>query len=144
MLDTDYFKSLVQTRIKTPMGAGGAFYLHSEADEDYARQVLSEVRIVHPGKPKPEWKPVRRDNHYFDCESLCAAAGYTLNVQMIPEGVEREWGDDDRAMPDADEPEVAEAEVEEGDETENADDTPSDDEAIKANLRKRFGRFGRR
>ena len=53
MLDTDYFKSLVQTRIKTSLGAGGAFYLHSEADEDYARQVFSEVRIIHPGKPKP-------------------------------------------------------------------------------------------
>ncbi len=139
MLDTDFFKSLVQTRIKTPLGAAGAFYLHSEADEDYARQVLSEVRIVHPGKPKPEWKQVRRDNHYFDCEALCAAAGYTLNVQMIPEGIEREWGDDDGELPDAGEPKV---------DTPETDDEPEHDpdpqEDVKDILRKRFGRLGRR
>lgn len=144
MLDTDYFKSLVQTRIKTPLGAAGAFYLHNEADEDYARQVLSEVRIVNPGKTKAEWKPLRRDNHYFDCESLCAAAGYTLNVQMIPEGVEREWGDDDRGLPNADEPEVAEAEVASGDEPEQPEPQASSDEAMKAQLRKRFSRFAGR
>lgn len=138
MLDTDYFKSLVHTRIKTPLGAAGAFYLHSEADEEYARQVLSEVRIVNPGKNKPEWKPVRRDNHYFDCETLCAAAGYTLNVQMIPEGVERDWGEDDRALPDADEPEVAE-----DDAAEDADAKPDRGEVAKVQLRSRFRRLGR-
>lgn len=137
MLDTDYFKSLVQTRIKTPLGASGAFYLHSETDEDYARQVLSEIRVVHPGKSRPEWKPVRRDNHYFDCESLCAAAGYALNVQMIPEGVEREWGEDDQAMPDPEGPKDKEAEVE------NPPPAGTND-AVKASLRNKFGRLGRR
>ena len=139
MIDTDFFKSLVHTRIKTPLGAAGAFYLHSEADEDYARQVLSEVRIVHPGKPKPEWKSVRRDNHYFDCEALCAVAGYILNVQMIPEGVERDWGDDDRSMPEADEPD--EAVIEKQDEEPETEPKEGD---VKDLLRKRFGRFGRR
>lgn len=137
MIDTDFFKSLVQTRIKTPLGAAGAFYLHSEADEDYARQVLSEVRIVHPGKPKPEWKSIRRDNHYFDCEALCAAAGYTLNVQMIPEGVEREWGEDDGELPDADEPVIEEAETDD-------DPEPNPTGDVRDMLRKRFGKFGRR
>ena len=89
MLDTDFFKSLVHSRIKTPVDTPGAFHLHREADEDYARQLLSEVRIVTPGKSKPEWRQVKRANHFLDCEALAAAAGYSLNVQRIPEGVER-------------------------------------------------------
>ena len=91
-LDPDYFKSLVHTRIKTPPGRPGAFYLHRDADEAYARQVLSEVRVMKPGATRPEWRPIRRDNHYFDCEALCAAGGYALNVQAIPAGVERAQG----------------------------------------------------
>jgi phage terminase large subunit GpA-like protein len=138
MLDPDHFKSLVQSRIKTPLGAAGAFYLHNEADEEYARQVLSEVRIVHPGKPKPEWKQIRRDNHYFDCEALCAAAGFVLNVQAIPVGVERKWGEDDAALPDANEPEVAPIE-----ETETSvEDQPEPKADPKLNLRNRFRRIG--
>ena len=74
MLDTDFFKSLVHSRIKTPIEAPGAFHLHREADEDFARQLLSEVRLVEPGKSKPVWKQVKRANHYLDCEALAAAA----------------------------------------------------------------------
>lgn len=128
-LDPDYFKSLVQTRIKTPLEQPGAFYLHAETDEDYARQVLSEVRLVTPGKNRPEWTPIRRDNHFFDCEALAAAAGYTLNVQSIPVGVVRE-----------EEPDEVKETVEIDPE---ADEAPSVDpaEARKA-LRAKFARFG--
>lgn len=133
MLDSDFFKSLVHTRVKTADGQAGAFYLHCEADEEYARQVLSEVRIVHPGKAKPEWKAVRRDNHYFDCEALAAAAGYTLNVQAIPEGVKRSWGEDDEALPESDQPVAA---------LDDETDPPELPKSAKVDLRKRFGRFG--
>lgn len=102
LLDPDYFKSLVQTRIKTPLGQPGAFYLHRDADEEYARQVLSEVRLVTPGKNKAEWKPIRRDNHFFDCEALAACAGYLMNVQAIPEGIERNDGDEPEGPPPPD------------------------------------------
>jgi phage terminase large subunit GpA-like protein len=145
MTDTDYFKSLVHTRIKTPLGHPGAFYLHNEADEAYARQVLSEVRIVHPGKTRPEWKPVRRDNHYFDAEVLCAVGAYTLNVQMIPEGVVRAWADDDETLPDANAPAPAVIEAAVIAETQTAPmpaGTIADANAAKASLRKKFGRFG--
>ncbi len=110
MLDTDFFKSLVHSRIKTPLSAPGAFHLHGEADEDYARQVLSEVRVVSPGKPKAQWKRLRRDNHYFDCEALAAAAGYALNVHAIPEGLTRGRGDvgDDDADDETDQVSVTE------------------------------------
>lgn len=38
---------------------------------------------------KPVWVKRSRHNHFLDCEALCAAIGYAMNVQRIPEGVER-------------------------------------------------------
>lgn len=93
MINTDYFKSLVHSRIKRTVGKAGAFHLHNAATEEYARQVLSEVRLITPGKPNPVWKQQRGDNHYFDCEAMAAAAGFALNVHQIPEGVYRTWGE---------------------------------------------------
>ncbi len=90
-INTDFFKSLVHSRLRTPLDKPGAFYLHNEADEDYARQLVSEARVV-GDRLKPEWVKRQRDNHFLDCEALAAAAAYSLNVQAIPEGVERNWG----------------------------------------------------
>jgi phage terminase large subunit GpA-like protein len=86
-LSTDFFKSLVMARINTPVTAAGAFYLHSEVEEDYAKQITSEVRVIEDGKPV--WRQRARDNHFLDCEAMLAAVGYTLNVQRIPDGVSR-------------------------------------------------------
>lgn len=96
MLSTDFFKSLVVSRIRTPSGVPGAFYVHDEVSEDYCKQLTSEARVVVEGKPR--WVKRSRHNHFLDCEALCAAIGYALNVQRIPEGVERLEG----ALPVAD------------------------------------------
>lgn len=88
-LSTDFFKSLLMSRMKTPVGQPGAFYVFSEERdvmEPYARQITSEVRMIKDGKP--EWV-TRGENHFLDCEAMLTAAAYTLNVQRIPEGVER-------------------------------------------------------
>ena len=134
MLDPDFFKTLVHTRVKAPVGGSGFLHLNMDSDEIYARQVLSEVRVIHPGKPKPEWVPIRRDNHYLDCEAIAAAMGYTINVQSIPEGVRRSYGDDSPDDEDAtEETETDEVEAE----------AVEPDEQAASDLRKRFGRFGR-
>ena len=86
-LSTDFFKSLVISRLRTPMDIPGAFYVHEEVTEDYAKQITSEARIVIQGKPR--WVKKSSANHFLDCEALCAAIGYSMNVQRIPEGVER-------------------------------------------------------
>lgn len=86
-LSTDFFKSLFMSRLATPIGVAGAFYPHSEADEDYCRQVVSEVRVLENCKPK--WVQTSKQNHFLDCESMAEAMGYSLNVQRIPEGVRR-------------------------------------------------------
>lgn len=90
-INTDYFKGLVHSRLKTPLTEPGAFFLFSQPEddyEDYARQLVSEVRVLGE-KFKPEWVKRQKDNHYLDAEALAAAAAYMLNVQSIPEGVER-------------------------------------------------------
>lgn len=103
-LSTDFFKSLVMARIKTPLDAPGAFFLHEKADEDYAKQITSEARIIEDGKPK--WVARSKQNHFLDVEAMLAAIGYVMNVQRIPEGVERpptdpEWLPDDGSAPAA-------------------------------------------
>lgn len=136
-VNSDFFKSLVHSRVKTPLDKLGAFYLHDDADEEYARQVLSEVRTVQPGDPKPKWQKTQRDNHFLDCEALAAVAGYVMNVQAIPEGIEREWATDEQA-----EAETAPAE----DET----DLPPEEveqraaEQVQTDLRSRFRSLGAR
>ena len=90
-INTDFFKGLVHSRLKTPIDEPGALFLHSGDEveyEDYARQLVSEARILENGV-KPRWVKRQKDNHFLDCEALAAAAAYTLNVQSIPEGVER-------------------------------------------------------
>lgn len=99
-LSTDFFKSLVMARLKTPLDTAGAFFLHEKADEDYARQVTSEARIIEDGKPK--WVARSKANHFLDVEAMLAAIGYTLNVQRIPEGVSRQ--SDPELLPEATDP----------------------------------------
>ena len=87
-VNTDYFKSLVHSRIRTPVTAPGAFYVPEDVTEDYARQLVSEARTVKNGKPV--WVMRSRQNHFLDCEALCALGGLMLNVQRIPDGIERQ------------------------------------------------------
>ena len=88
-LDSDFFKSLVHSRLRIPITEPGSFHLPSDLTEDYARQILSEVRVVRIDK-KPEWVALNRENHYLDCEALAAAAGYVLGVQRVPDGITRD------------------------------------------------------
>lgn len=90
-INTDFFKGLVHSRLKTPLDEPGAFFLFSQEEdayEDYGRQLVSEVRVLGE-RFKPEWIKRQRDNHFLDAEALAAAAAYMLNVQAIPSGIER-------------------------------------------------------
>jgi phage terminase large subunit GpA-like protein len=87
---TDFFKSLLVSRIRTPLDQPGSFIVPDDIDEDYARQLVSEVRVVDSATGKPQWVQRSRQNHYLDCEALAMAIGYSLNVQRIPEGILRE------------------------------------------------------
>jgi phage terminase large subunit GpA-like protein len=94
-VDSDFFKSLVMSRIQTPSGRPGSFHLPMDISDRYCRHLVSEVRELRAGKPV--WVPISRENHWLDAEALAACAGYLLNVQRIPDGVMRDW--DETAPP---------------------------------------------
>lgn len=87
-IDTDHFKSLVHSRIKTPDGKPGAFYLPQDIDEDYCKQLTSEARALTPNG-KRVWVRKSRNNHLLDAESMAAAAGHFLRVHNLREGMQR-------------------------------------------------------
>lgn len=98
-LDTDFFKSLVHSRLRTEIGKPGAFYVSSDVTEDYCRQLVSEARVVSRANGRPVWIVRNRQNHFLDVEAMIAAVGYMLRVQLLPEGALRDW-----ALPPEDEP----------------------------------------
>jgi hypothetical protein len=48
------------------------FHLHSETGVDYTRQILAE-ELRRDRHNRVEWKQVRKDNHFLDCEVIAAA-----------------------------------------------------------------------
>ncbi|MCA1776055.1 MAG: phage terminase large subunit family protein [Loktanella sp.] len=87
-LSSDFFKSLIMARLRTPVDKPGALLIPQNVTEDYARQLTSEARVVVEGKP--QWLRRSRDNHWLDCEAIAAAMGYSFNVQRIPDPSEIE------------------------------------------------------
>lgn len=71
-LDTSQYKGLIHWRLSRTEGETQRFYLHSETGVDYARQILAE-ELRRDRHNRVEWKQVRKDNHYLDCEVIAAA-----------------------------------------------------------------------
>jgi phage terminase large subunit GpA-like protein len=82
-LDTDHWKSWVHERLRWPEDHVGGWHVFKGIDDDYCHQLVSEARLKRP-TGRVEWVQRSRDNHFFDCEAMQAAAGYLLNVQRIP------------------------------------------------------------
>jgi len=82
-LDTDHWKSWVHERLRWPDDHIGGWHVFRGVDDDYCHQLVSEARLKQP-TGRVEWVQRSRDNHFFDCEAMQAAAGYLLNVQRIP------------------------------------------------------------
>jgi phage terminase large subunit GpA-like protein len=82
-LDTDHWKSWVHERLRWPEDHIGGWHVFNGIDDDYCHQLVSEARLKQP-TGRVEWVQRSRDNHFFDCEAMQAAAGYLLNVQRIP------------------------------------------------------------
>lgn len=80
LLDTDHWKQWVHDRLRWDQDSPGAWFLNAGTTEDYARQIVSEVRTKGPSG-KPVWVKRSRENHCLDCEAMNAAAGFLLNVQ---------------------------------------------------------------
>jgi phage terminase large subunit GpA-like protein len=83
-VDTDYFKTLVVSRLLTTHPQKGSFYLPENIDDDYMKQLASEWR-----DEEGVWHKNYQHNHYFDAEVLAAAGGYLIEVHNFPEGLMR-------------------------------------------------------
>jgi phage terminase large subunit GpA-like protein len=98
MVNSDFFKSMVHGKIRTPLGQPGAWYLPEDIEEDYCRQIVSEARVIRAGKAV--WVLRGRANHFLDCEALLQLAGYMHNAQRIPDDVARDDPDAPRTLED--------------------------------------------
>ena len=83
-LDTDVWKQWVQERLTWDPEDTGGWQLPMDVSEDYLQQMVSEARLV-LGSGKVRWIQKAKNNHYFDCESMQAAAGSMINAILIRE-----------------------------------------------------------
>lgn len=80
--DTTFFKSDLARRLSLDPAAKGAFHLHSNADgglNEYARQMTAEYW----DDEQMAWvNPKHKANHLWDCEVMCLALAWILNVRL--------------------------------------------------------------
>jgi len=81
--DTTFFKDDLAYKISIHPEDPGAFHLHSNGKgelEEYAREMCAEVF----DDEEHAWvNPRGRPNHYWDCEVMCKALAYILDVRKI-------------------------------------------------------------
>jgi phage terminase large subunit GpA-like protein len=76
-LNSNYYKDKLHGKLLVNPADPGAFHLHAETTEEYARHMTAEFRNDHG-----LWEcPQGRHNHYWDCEYLALAATDILNLQ---------------------------------------------------------------
>jgi len=78
-VDVTYYKNQLAGKLEIAPEDPGAFHLHEETTEEYARQMCAEY--IDPDKQI--WVcPENRANHFWDCEVLCLAAADLLRVKF--------------------------------------------------------------
>jgi len=86
-LDTGGFKDALHYRLDIPADKSGAFLFHSETDDVFMMQLLSEYKRRDTRTGKEEWVPVRgRQNHYLDCEvysMACTDTEFLGGIEFI-------------------------------------------------------------
>lgn len=79
--DSDYMKEWLQARFSWPEEESGRWWIRRGADDDYRRQLISEVPEV-DNRGRVRWRRIRA-NHYWDAEVACVLAAHTLR-QRVP------------------------------------------------------------
>jgi len=76
-----FFKNDLAAKLAISPDDPGAFRLHKDTTEDYARQMTAEY---YDDKDQM-WKcPEKKANHFWDCEVYCLAVAYVLGVKYWP------------------------------------------------------------
>lgn len=96
-LNSDFFKSLVHSRIRIEDGQPEAWHVPDDVTEDYCRQIVSEARTISE-TGRPVWVRKSRNNHFLDCEAMAAAAAYQLRLHNMTEEMAERFKEALRAM----------------------------------------------
>jgi len=86
--DTGLAKSFIHGRIDWPQDQPGAWFLPSDIDDDYCRQIVAEQRLT-TAAGRVLWIRTRKDNHFLDCEGLAYLARRILGSGRTPASGER-------------------------------------------------------
>ena len=73
LLDTDYFKGIVEMRLAAEPDKFGRFTFHSETREDFINHLTAEEKRRNQKTRKWEWVKVRSGNHWLDCVVIAFA-----------------------------------------------------------------------
>jgi hypothetical protein len=82
-LNTDYWKDILHSRIHND---DPTYWLpHSQAGDDYCKQMASEHKVFDPKAGVYHWVQVSvgNDNHYWDCEAAQCVLAQMCNVDML-------------------------------------------------------------
>ena len=85
-IKTDYYKDLLQLKLKIKQDDPGAWLLHREADYAYGRHLSSEAAVEQKdtyGRIRRVWKRYDRENHWLDCEVYQLAAASARGIRHI-------------------------------------------------------------
>jgi len=89
LFDTNYWKSFVRSRWRTPKGDPGALTLFGKRPDSqamFAEHMVSEyaVRTEGRGRVVDEWqmRPNRTENHFWDCLVGCAVAASEQGIVL--------------------------------------------------------------
>lgn len=79
-LNTTFFKDKLAAKLLVSPDDPGAYHLHKDTDEDFAKQMCSETK-----NEQGIWVcPKGKDNHYFDCSSMEMAIVEIAQVKFWP------------------------------------------------------------
>ncbi len=86
MIDTDYYKDMIFSRIFRDEDNGG-WYLHDKCDPEYAEMITAEQKVIERvrGHLVGHWvqKATGADNHYLDCEVYAACAADVFGIRTL-------------------------------------------------------------
>ena len=78
-INTDYFKSLLMSRLTWPVDQPGRFWVPQDVTDDYCLQLTAESRVA-KASGQATWIKVRRENHWLDCEVINFAMAQSLGL----------------------------------------------------------------
>jgi phage terminase large subunit GpA-like protein len=89
MIDTNYFKDMVASRLRALPGEEGCLELNGDVDEELCRQLTSEHKALvrERGGAVFRWEPVSQGvaNHYWDCVVLATACAHQYRIGLFRE-----------------------------------------------------------